>query len=328
METVRILLADDHPAVRRGIRSLLESQPAWRVCWEASNGREAVEEARRLQPDVVLMDVAMPDLTGLEAARQLLGDPRHPHVILLSVDESDELIEAARRAGADGVILKSDASRLTAAIDALFPRAMAIHLAGAEMTAQRHVAAFFRSDAERYRVLAPFIDEGLRRGERAVHILDEPDRAAHTDHLAKAGVDLDGAAEHDQLAIFAWDALYLHGGHFDQEAMLSRMQQVLRDGATDGFALTRLVANMEWALVPPPSVQALVEYESRLNHVLPQFEDVVICAYDLTKFDGSVILDILRAHPVIIVGGALHENALYTSPDPFLEELRARGDDS
>ena len=328
MEMVRILLADDHAAVRRGIRALLESQRGWIVCCEASDGQEAVDASRRLQPDIVLLDITMPGLGGLEAAAQILAGTRHPHVLLLSVDESEELQEAGRQAGTAGVILKSDAGGLTAAIEALCPRQHAIHLAGAEMSGQRHVAAFFATGTERYRVLAPFVAEGLRHGEKAVHIVDAHDRGVHTSRLAGEGVNVERAMSGEQLEVFDWEDFYLHGGHFEQEAMIGRIQQRLRDGAGDGFPLTRLVAFMEWALVPPPSVETLVEYESRLNHILPQFDDVVICTYDLTKFDGSVILDILRAHPVIVVGGALHENALYTPPDVFLEELRQRRDEA
>jgi DNA-binding NarL/FixJ family response regulator len=324
METLRILLADDHSAVRRSLRFLLESQPQWEVCFEAKTGREAVEQARLLKPDVVVLDIRMPELNGLEAARQILRQTPGPRLFLLSTQPSDELTDEARRAGAEGVILKSDGHMLTAAIYSFIRETTAIHLASAELTQTRHVGAFFGSDEERYRILGPFVAEGLTRGEKAVHIVDSGDREAHVRRLMNAAVDVDAATAQGQMEIFPWEEMYLRGGHFDQSAMIDRMQQTFHKTAEEGFPLTRLVANMEWALLPPSSVEELVQYESRLNDVLPSFEDVVICVYDLGKFDGGVIIDIMRTHPAVLLGGSFRENPFYLAPEPMLEELRQR----
>jgi hypothetical protein len=107
--------------------------------------------------------------------------------------------------------------------------------------------------------------------------------------------------------------------------MLDLIQQVLREGKQQGFGLTRLWANMEWALEDLPGVHDIVEYETRLNYVLPKFNDVVVCTYDLTRFGASVAMDILRTHPQVIVGGTLQQNPFFMPPDAFLEELRGRG---
>jgi DNA-binding NarL/FixJ family response regulator len=321
METVRILLADDHAAVRRGLRSLLESQPQWKVCGEARTGREAVEQARLLKPDLVLLDVTMPELNGLEAARQILDQSPRTHVLLSSMHQSDELTDEARRSGAEGVVLKSDARELTAAIQSLF-RAVAIHLAGADVRDTRHVAAFFSSDEERYRILGPFIAEGLMRGEKAFHIIDGGHHDAYVHSLESAGIDVDRAAAQGQIEIAHWDKMYLEGGHFEQQAMLNHFQQLFTGRAAEGSPRTRAIGYMEWALVPPPSVGELVEYESRLNEFLPNFDDVVVCAYDLAKFDGKVIVDVMRAHPAVIIGCTLHQNPFYAQPSELIEELR------
>jgi hypothetical protein len=106
--------------------------------------------------------------------------------------------------------------------------------------------------------------------------------------------------------------------------MLSLIQEVLTRGKSEGFPLTRFVANMEWALEDCPGVHDIVEYEARLNHVLPNYEDPVICTYDLTRFSGDTVLDVLRTHPLVIIGGILQENPFYVSPDEFLRELEAR----
>jgi DNA-binding NarL/FixJ family response regulator len=116
----RILIADDHEVARRGIRALLESHPEWEVCGEASDGREAVELATNLKPDLVLLDVGMPNLNGLEAAKQILGANPEMPILILTMHDSDNVVREVLRAGARGFLLKSDAGRdLVAAVEAL-----------------------------------------------------------------------------------------------------------------------------------------------------------------------------------------------------------------
>jgi hypothetical protein len=95
-------------------------------------------------------------------------------------------------------------------------------------------------------------------------------------------------------------------------------------GAASGYPLTRLVAHMEWALLDNPGIHDLVEYETRLNYVLPKYDDSVICTYDLSKFSAGVVMDIMRTHPVVIIGGVLQEKPFFVPPDQFLLELRER----
>jgi len=117
---LRILLADDHEIVRRGLCALLRAQPDWDVCGEASNGREAVEKAMQLQPEVVILDVGMPSLNGLEATRQILKANQQVKILILTLHDSDQVVQEVLNAGARGFILKSDAARdLVAAVDAL-----------------------------------------------------------------------------------------------------------------------------------------------------------------------------------------------------------------
>ena len=129
MKRLRILIADDHALVRRGLRSVLEAQTNWTVCGEAQDGREAVKVALKLRPDIVLLDVTMPELNGLDATRQICrGLPGTP-ILILTMHESEELCGEAVLAGASGCVLKSDSPRqLLAAIEAVaagekyFPR--------------------------------------------------------------------------------------------------------------------------------------------------------------------------------------------------------------
>ena len=111
MTTVRILVADDHEIVRQGLRALLEAQPGWQVVAEAVDGREALDKAKRLHPDVVVLDVSMPNLNGLEATRQIRKALPQTEVLILTMHDSEQLVREVLEAGARGYVLKSDAGR-------------------------------------------------------------------------------------------------------------------------------------------------------------------------------------------------------------------------
>ena len=117
---LRILIADDHEVVRRGLVTLLQSHEGWEVCGEATDGRSVVEKAGQLKPDVVIVDIGMPSLNGLAATRQLVQQDPHCKVIVLTITDSDQVIREALDAGARGFVLKSDAARdLVSAVEAL-----------------------------------------------------------------------------------------------------------------------------------------------------------------------------------------------------------------
>ena len=117
---LRILLADDHEVVRRGLSTLVRAQSDWEVCGEAGDGREAVEQALKLKPDIVILDIGMPNLNGLEATRQILKDDPQIKILILTLHDSDQVVRDILNAGARGFLLKSDAARdLIAAVEAL-----------------------------------------------------------------------------------------------------------------------------------------------------------------------------------------------------------------
>lgn len=120
MKALRILVADDHEVVRHGLRSLLQSHEGWEVCGEATDGRDAVDKAAQLKPDVVVLDIGMPNLNGLDATRQILHDQPRIAVLILTIDESEQMMREVLNAGARGFLLKSDAARdLVTAVEAL-----------------------------------------------------------------------------------------------------------------------------------------------------------------------------------------------------------------
>ena len=120
---LKILIVDDHDIVRRGLKQLLTTRPGWEVCGEAKTGREAVTMAEQMKPDVVVMDISMPDLNGLEAARRITKDHPKTRILILTLHFSDRLVRDIVDAGAKGYIMKSDADRdLVAAVEALANR--------------------------------------------------------------------------------------------------------------------------------------------------------------------------------------------------------------
>jgi len=139
----------------------------------------------------------------------------------------------------------------------------------------RHVCAFFNTKDEEYRVLLPFIKEGIEQGDKAFHIVKDDHRPQHRRRLREAGIDVDDAERKGQLEIRRWEDAYLREGRFDQSRMLALIEEVLQAGKAQGYPLTRLVANMEWALEDRPGVEDIVEYETRLNYVLPKYDDAV-----------------------------------------------------
>jgi DNA-binding NarL/FixJ family response regulator len=120
VKNLRILIADDHDIVRRGLKSLLEARPEWKVCDEAHSGREAVAKAEERKPDIVILDISMPELNGLEAARRIRKVSPNSEILILSVHYSDQLIKEILDAGVRGFIVKSDSDRdLIVAVESL-----------------------------------------------------------------------------------------------------------------------------------------------------------------------------------------------------------------
>ena len=197
----------------------------------------------------------------------------------------------------------------------------AIPLAGGSLGPQRHVCAFFDTRAEEYRVLLPFVKEGLERGEKAIHIIDPALRDDHVARLSAAGIDVGAAQARRQLEVLDWGETYLQGGSFDRRAMTDLVEGMLRRARTEGFPRTRVVGHMEWALQDRRDGTALVEYEARVNDVLSRYDDPAVCTYDRSRFGAGTAMDVLRAHPAVILDGALQENPSFLPPASLLPRL-------
>ena len=199
-----------------------------------------------------------------------------------------------------------------------------VRLFGENLDEGMHICTFFRTSAEKYRVLMPFIREGMEQGDRAFHIVSPSLRSEHAKRIAEAGIDAARAEVEGQLEIIGWDEAHMRGGSFDPSAMLSLLPALLNAGRTRGFSITRFIADMAWALNDPGAPDRMLDYECRVNDALPKAGDIVICSYDLDKFGASIVIDALRTHPIVLIGGIVQRNPFYVRPEDLLKELDER----
>jgi MEDS: MEthanogen/methylotroph, DcmR Sensory domain len=195
-----------------------------------------------------------------------------------------------------------------------------IPFAGSVLGEYRHVCAFFSSPQERYATLLPFVRDGLERGERAYHIIPRRHVAEHLEQLGVAGIDVAAAKDRRQLEVVAAEEAYLLPGFFKMDGMLAYIHEALNAGATLGFPLTRLIADPEPVLDDLGGINEFIGYEMRLNDALPSYSDPVICLYDTNLLTGTLAVDILRTHPLAIIGGLLYENPFFVQPQEFLRQ--------
>ena len=181
-----------------------------------------------------------------------------------------------------------------------------------------HACAFVSGPDEERAVIEPFFVEGMRRGEKAVYIVDPEKRAQHEARLASR------SPTPELLEVKTWNEAHLEGGSFDQDRMIRSLDEMLRQHARSGKPRMRLVGQMGWILSSPPGIEQLVTYEASVNDVLNRGKIPTVCVYDVRKMTGSLMMDLLRAHPLTVMNGVLHENPFYTPAKELLVELRQR----
>jgi hypothetical protein len=199
-----------------------------------------------------------------------------------------------------------------------------ISLAGSQLGETRHVCAFFNSEEEEYRVMLPFIKDGFECGDKAVHVVNPGQHRDHLQRLAAVGIDPAAAQQNGQLELLTNTEAYLRDGRFDQDRMLEAFEQLASGNAKGGFPLSRIVCRMDWAVADASHIDNLVEFESRVNEVWRRHDDAVICTYHLSQFGGDTVMDIMRTHPLVIIGGILQQNPFFVPPEEFLREVRDR----
>lgn len=199
-----------------------------------------------------------------------------------------------------------------------------IPFAGSQLNETRHVCAFFNSEEEEYRVLLPFIKDGFACGDKAIHVVNPNQRLDHLQRLTAVGIDAARAQQTGQFELKTNTEVYLRDGRFDKDRMVEVFEQVASASAKAGFPRSRIVCRMDWVVERGSYAHDVVAFESRVNEVWDRHEDAVICTYYLGKFGGDTVIDILRTHPMVIIGGILHQNPFFVPPQQFLREFHGR----
>jgi hypothetical protein len=188
-----------------------------------------------------------------------------------------------------------------------------------------HICAFFSSKDEEYDVLCPFYREGLDQGEKNLHIVDPAFALEHRERLACAGIDSHAHEACGRLDVLTWHQGYFNeAGAFDKDRMLATLDRLTGAGRDAGYTGVRIMGNMDWALADHPGAETLLEYEVAVNEVLSRNRQPAVCVYDIEKLTGAMMMDLLRTHPLTLIGGVVQDNPFYIHPAAALEELRNR----
>ncbi|GAB3354753.1 MULTISPECIES: MEDS domain-containing protein [Amycolatopsis] len=175
-----------------------------------------------------------------------------------------------------------------------------------------HVCAFYRGAADRDRLLTGYLSAGLEAGDKCICVVDSARTAQRLTMLAAP------PAHDTQLDIHLPEATYLAGGRFGTAEMLTFWSECLDKAQTEGYGFSRIVGEMTWALRDAPGVEHLVDYEWELNRLMGRNPTVVLCLYDLDLFNGEVVVNIVKTHPLVFIQGMLVENPYYVGPDEVL----------
>ncbi len=191
-------------------------------------------------------------------------------------------------------------------------------------TAPMHICGFFNSEDERYEVILPYLKEGLENNEEVLNILESTSYTDHCERMSNAGISVDEKLANNQLKVLSADETYLKGGSFAADKMYRLVEKALIDAKDTGYDSIRACGDMTWALKNVSGTDELMEYEARLNVLTPKHSCSLICMYDLNRFSGKALADVLATHPYVILNGKIHKNLHYVEPMEFLSTLLKR----
>jgi len=183
-----------------------------------------------------------------------------------------------------------------------------------------HLCCIYSSEREHRRVLTPFLSQGLERGEKMLYIVDAHTAETIQGYLQSVDVDVEATLATGQLVMLTSDEAYVRGGTFDPEAMIALLRQEMEQALDQGYAALRVAGEMTWALRELPGAERLIEYEAKLNQCLPHSACLAICQYDRRRFEPDVLLDVLRTHPLAVIGTEIFHNFYYVPPEEILEQ--------
>lgn len=179
-----------------------------------------------------------------------------------------------------------------------------------KLRAGDHVALFYRSRAEQFSAVVPYIAIGLERKERCLYIADDNSVAMVLQQLEKAGVDVRGAERSGALRVTTKRETYLRDGIFEPEKMIAALRAEVTTSLRQGYRAFRATGEMTWALTLPSTLSRLTEYEAELHAQFPA-EFIGLCQYNETSFPEQIITDMIEIHPKVIARGQLLENRFY-----------------
>ena len=189
-------------------------------------------------------------------------------------------------------------------------------ISGLEVRTGDHICAFYRG-AERDDILVPFLEAGLRTGDKCICVLD----TARPESLPALLDDpqVQERLERRQLELVDFESSYLASGRFVPDRMLEFWEHNIQSALEGGeYRMVRSAGETHWALGDMPGVDQLVAYESELNRFIPRYPQVILCLYEIERFSGELILDMLKTHPKVLLGAMVFDNPYYVEPDEFL----------
>jgi hypothetical protein len=198
---------------------------------------------------------------------------------------------------------------------------IAIGIPGVQLAPGDHVCAFYPSAAERDEILIPYLSQGLKAGDKCIAVVDSSGPESVLAALSTR-LNLAPSLTRHQLDLERSEDTYLRDGGFSTEAMLDFWDRSIGAAMANGFEFARAVGEMTWALRQLPGVEELVGYEARLNQFLPRYPQVILCLYALDSFSGEVLVDVLKTHPKVLIGGMVLDNPYYLEPAEFLATRR------
>jgi hypothetical protein len=187
---------------------------------------------------------------------------------------------------------------------------------GLEVRVGDHICAFYRGE-ERDDILVPFLEAGLRTGDKCICVLD----TARPESLPALLDDpqVQERLERRQLELVDFESSYLASGRFIPDRMLEFWERNVQSALEGGeYRMVRSAGETHWALGDMPGVDQLVAYESELNRFIPRYPQVILCLYEIERFSGELILDMLKTHPKVLLGAMVFDNPYYIKPDEFL----------
>jgi hypothetical protein len=193
-----------------------------------------------------------------------------------------------------------------------------VTLCGRSLDEPGHICAFFDSRTEEYDVLTPYFKEGIALEEEVINIVDTHRHRDHCNRLKAQGIDVDAAMGEGRLQVLTAEDTYMKGGRFGAQRMYEMLQGALADAHQKGRRV-RTSGVMDWALHGAAGTEELMEYESRVNFLVPTYDCTLLCVYDINEISGRMMMEILTTHPYIIFNKQIRENPYYVAP---LERLR------